>query len=99
MKLMIDILAEMLPNGLEIEKYKEQGSKYILTMVYNSNYDTKTSVELPKTVIPGTEQEQCNYLICTAMSAIMINQKNFEEARKWLDMIVSGEYKEPIRIK
>lgn len=93
MKLMIDILKEMLPYGLKIDKYKEHTTKYTVRLVYKESYGTMTTVELPKTVIPGTEKEMCEYAICSAMSTIMINQNDLIEAKEWMDMIVSGEYK------
>lgn len=93
MKLMIDILEEMLPFGLKIEHYKEHSTKYTITLVYKASFGTMATVELPKMVIPGTEKEMCGYAICTAMSTIMINQNNLIEAKEWMDMIVSGEYK------
>lgn len=82
MKNMLEILQEVLQEGMKITNVKELSNKWKFSIVYN---DMQAATELPKMVTPGCELEVCKTSINNAVSTMYINVGNLIEAKSWLE--------------
>ncbi len=79
---MLEILKSRLPDDLRIVAHKEAVSKYKISFEYEG---TQTTTELPKTCLPGCQNEVADYIVRTAMSTILMKKGDYKRAKAWLD--------------
>lgn len=82
MKTMLDVLNELLPEGLSISSVKEYSSKYKIVFEFEND---KTTADLRKTCVPGCEHTEAFDTIKTAMSTIYFNRQDYVSCKQWLD--------------
>lgn len=83
---MLDVLKQNMMDGLTIQSVKELSNKYKLCLSYDGH---KANVELPKTCVPGAENDVAQHTIITAMSTIYFNIGDYQMSKHWLDKLTS----------
>lgn len=84
MSTMLEVLEKRLPDGLEIKKVKENNIEYSITFTLNGGEE---KAYLPKTCTPGSSERVCDRAIASVMSTFAFVNKDYDEARRWLDKI------------
>lgn len=85
---MLTICRKYCPQGYELKLTKEKANEFIAEL---TDGNTSARCYIQKATAPGKATEYAKKIIASGMCSLMINRGDYEEAKKWSDIMINSK--------